>query len=86
MATPADDSAAVPSSFPKAPVSGVKGCARCGDNHEGLAWKAFVHPVEVPELKWVWRWWAPCPVNGDPILLRVEEDASEAPASVLGTR
>ncbi len=49
------------------------GCARCrGDGHPGLEFLPLAYPVELegdePDL----THWAPCPTNGEPILLRVE--------------
>lgn len=49
-------------------TSGVIGCARCGQDHEPLDFKAFERPV-VDQDGTTWTHWAPCPTNGDPILL-----------------
>lgn len=47
----------------------VQHCARCGQDHEKLNYKAFVNPIE-DEDGTVWSHWALCPVTGDPVLMR----------------
>lgn len=45
------------------------GCARChGDGHKGLKFAKLTHPVDDPTGEYTH--WAPCPTNGEPILLR----------------
>lgn len=51
-------------------VVSITGCARCdGDGHPDLAFWPLVHPLEVGGV--TMQWWAPCPTNGQPILLAV---------------
>lgn len=43
----------------------MKGCARCeGEGHPQIRFKKLTHPVG--DL----THWAPCPTNGEPILLK----------------
>jgi hypothetical protein len=43
----------------------IIGCARChGPGHEGLVFKRLTYPCR--DL----TFWAPCPTNGEPIMLR----------------
>lgn len=58
----------------------IVGCARChGDGHADLRFESLDHPVEAGMDKEgdliVFEWWAPCPTNGQPILLAVKETA-----------
>lgn len=51
----------------------LPGCARChGDGHDGLLFSPLTHPVVDGEG--TWTHWAPCPTNGEPILLQVNDD------------
>lgn len=54
----------------------VKGCARCEGDHAGLAFEPLRRPMEVePGVRaYTYTHWAPCPVTGEPILLRIVED------------
>lgn len=45
----------------------VRGCARCGGDHEGLLVKQFVRPIVDEDA--TWGSWATCPGTGDPILI-----------------
>lgn len=48
----------------------VKGCSRCGADHEALYHRAFLRPFAPPEAGGIaWEWWASCPATGDPILV-----------------
>jgi hypothetical protein len=51
-------------------------CARCGENHSGIIWKKFVIPI-VDDDETTWDWWAMCPINNDPILLRHIEEKKD---------
>jgi hypothetical protein len=55
--------------------SGLAQCSRCGqEHHQGqLEWRKFVMPVRVPDGQF--EYWAACPTNGDPLLLRVRTSA-----------
>lgn len=44
---------------------GVANCARCGCDHPSLAWRRFSG-----QRNPFYEFWAPCPANGEPILLR----------------
>jgi hypothetical protein len=47
------------------------GCARChGDGHKQITFKRLTHPL-VEEGGLQLTHWAPCPTNGEPILLAV---------------
>lgn len=47
-------------------ISNLKGCARCTLDHENVTFTKMALPIgDSP-------YWAPCPMNGDPILLRVQ--------------
>jgi hypothetical protein len=45
----------------------VRSCARCGGDHD-VEFKPLTHPV-VDTDGTTWTHWAPCPVNGEPILM-----------------
>lgn len=50
----------------------VKNCARCKKDHHGLIFCPLQHPIERevdPETHW-----APCPTNGQPILMRINSE------------
>lgn len=54
-------------------VERLNGCARChGEGHDDLTFEPLIHPFEVDE-KIIVTHWAPCPTNGQPILLSVLE-------------
>lgn len=46
-----------------------EGCARCGgDGHPGITFTRLTHPSEpCPGMRGTH--WAPCPTNGEPIIL-----------------
>jgi hypothetical protein len=54
----------------------IVGCARChGEGHEDVVWQPLTHPFEMPDGD-VMTHWAPCPTNGQPILMvsyKIEE-------------
>lgn len=53
----------------------VRGCARCGGEHE-VEFKELAQPhVDTGGAKWTH--WAPCPTNGEPILMRHTDPAKE---------
>lgn len=48
----------------------VTNCARCGGTHEHVEVRVLAVPFAPPEAAPVeWQSWAPCPTNGDPILI-----------------
>ena len=49
----------------------IVGCARChGDGHEDVFWMPLTHPLEAGGVRFTH--WAPCPTNGEPILMRTD--------------
>ena len=48
----------------------IHNCARCGQNHKDLEFNSFENAVEDTDGT-VWDYWALCPINGEPILLKV---------------
>jgi hypothetical protein len=53
-------------------VQSITGCARCdGDGHADVTWLPLTHPIE--DSDGVWTHWAPCPTNGQPILMQVRD-------------
>jgi hypothetical protein len=53
----------------------LTGCARCGGEHDAVEYRPFERPVPDPEGDFTH--WAPCPTNGDPILMRIVEVPDE---------
>lgn len=51
----------------------IRKCARCGEDHDNLVFFALTRPFETTTLNY--RYWAPCPTNGQPILCAVYEDS-----------
>lgn len=49
----------------------LRNCARCNGNHE-VTWKKLTHPI-IDSDGSLWEYWAPCPNNGEPILMHVTE-------------
>ena len=50
-------------------VKRLNGCARChGDGHDDLTFLPLTHVVEC-DCGETFTHWAPCPTNGEPILL-----------------
>ena len=45
-------------------------CARCGGDHENVDTKPFAKPFRLGVD--TWTHWAPCPTNGEPILVTGE--------------
>ena len=43
----------------------VNNCARCGGRHRPIAFRRLKNPPDD------YAWWALCPANGQPILLKV---------------
>lgn len=50
-------------------VVSVRGCARCGGDHDGLVFAALERPMAPSDCPVRWDYWAACPANGGPILL-----------------
>jgi hypothetical protein len=54
----------------------VVGCARCwGDGHKQLEFHRLTHPLVINDVEL--SHWAPCPTNGEPILLAFVEKPAE---------
>lgn len=55
-------------------IARVTGCARCGGSHEDVIARRMVRPFAPAEAGGLtWTHWAPCPTNGDPILIMVTD-------------
>jgi hypothetical protein len=53
-------------------VVDLVGCARCrGEGHTQLEFAPLTHPMSSDGIDYDFTHWAPCPTNGEPILLRV---------------
>lgn len=50
-------------------------CARCGGDHENVDTKPFAQPFRLGVD--TWTHWAPCPTNGDPILVTGEASSED---------
>jgi hypothetical protein len=48
----------------------VRSCARCSGDHVGILARPLTIPFAPAEAApLIWTHWAPCPVNGEPILV-----------------
>ncbi len=45
----------------------LTGCARCGETHRGLVFKPLTQTSKLGEM--LMTHWAPCPTNGEPVML-----------------
>jgi hypothetical protein len=62
----------------------IVGCARChGEGHDGLRFRPLTHPLEL-DAEAPLTHWAPCPANGEPILLRVTSSEPPQRGGVAG--
>jgi len=53
----------------------VRTCARCGGDHDAVTFTRLTHPIDMePGTPYFATHWAPCPTNGEPILLRAMPD------------
>lgn len=52
----------------------VIGCARCGADHEDITPQKLDRPIAPPETSIMWSHWAPCPTNGQPIIIAMTAD------------
>ncbi len=55
-------------------ITNVLACARCGKRHLNVAFERMLFPHAEFE------YWAACPTNGQPILLKLMPEASKVPA------
>lgn len=54
----------------------LNGCARChGDGHPGLTFTPLIHPLQIAGE--TLTHWAPCPANGEPILMQTRQPVPE---------
>lgn len=53
-------------------VKKVSNCARCGEDHENMTFAQLERPMTPDDVSppITWTHWAPCPTNGQPILMR----------------
>lgn len=61
-------------------VFSITGCARCGcDGHDDVMWQPLAYPFDPcsTEPEGAFTHWAPCPNNGEPIMMRVTEMSGE---------
>jgi hypothetical protein len=67
-------------------LASVRGCARCGGDHDNVVWKALTRPIVDNDAVVgviTWTHWCPCPTNGEPILqaeIPMEKAAARARA------
>lgn len=54
-------------------VVDVGSCARCGLDHPKLEFKPLTNPVQDSDGT-LWNWWTLCPINGEPILLKIVDN------------
>lgn len=55
-------------------VIDVEKCARCGEDHDDVAFQRFERPIKHKEE---WTHWGTCPKTGEPIILRVEVELAD---------
>ena len=60
----------------------VRNCARCGGEHM-VTFREFTNPLVVPGAPVELTHWAPCPANGEPILMRFTDTPTEPPSTPL---
>lgn len=53
----------------------IGACARCGRDHHGLRFRLLDRPME--DGADAYTHWAPCPTNGQPVVLRVMPGAGK---------
>lgn len=58
-----------------------KNCARCGQEHQALAIQKLAQPVfmDEPSKEVLFNYWAPCPTNGDPVLVLKTLELADTP-------
>lgn len=50
----------------------LRNCARCGKTHY-VEWKELTRQIRIFDQPHITHW-APCPINGEPILMRVIQE------------
>ena len=55
-------------------VTDVKHCARCGENHQAVAFEVLKNPIRIENAAMlrVFMHWAACPITKEPILLEIQ--------------
>lgn len=54
----------------------ITNCSRCGGDHDDLEALELAIPFAPPECAPItWTHWAPCPTNGQPIMVSVRDEA-----------
>ena len=46
-------------------------CSRCDGTHDNVVFSKLTHPIIVDEDKAPFTHWASCPVNGEPIIVSI---------------
>jgi hypothetical protein len=66
-------------------TTAISNCARCHGNHDRLRFSKLTHPMEAePGVKaYTYTYWAPCPTNGEPVLMAVMEVGDDEPDPCL---
>lgn len=73
-------------------VTGVKGCARCGQDHADVKFRKLAKPIPAPPADVIapgpikadkverrdYDWWAMCPTNREPIVMHIRIDPTQA--------
>lgn len=57
-------------------VTKLENCARCGETHYDIRFYQLTREIVVPSTLQIYSHWAPCPTNGEPILMRIEAKES----------
>jgi hypothetical protein len=56
-------------------------CARCSGDHPQLMTAKLTRPFAPPEANGIeWTHWAPCPSNGEPIMVFIPNESAPGPA------
>lgn len=62
----------------------VENCSRCGGDHDVVELSKLSMPFAPPECAPIaWTHWAPCPVNGQPIMVMIAAAAEIEPGRVV---
>ena len=68
--SPKPEGVSEPNAIERLHTIDLVGCARCrGEGHARLTFRPLTHPVECENGERTH--WAPCPTNGEPILMRI---------------
>lgn len=50
-------------------IHNITNCTRCGGEHKEVEFKRLTNSIENSDGT-LWTHWAPCPITGEPILMR----------------